>query len=232
MKFAIGASYLMASLTVGLTAGLTVGVTARAAWAELDECYALDGPQNEIAEMVLTDEGDLTYTRKNQPLILYFTDCGLAENDTVRCSIDCDGGNMSYTHSAMGIQVDASGIRIEAMQFDSLLNGAGRDGADGASLSGQFFLKPARPATCQALNTRVPEITLRAGDVHPFVASLERNLVAGGYLLGGADTVFDARTSEAVRAYQGDAGLAQDGLVDRALMRRLGVEAMMAFGGC
>lgn len=205
---------------------------ASTARAEIEECYALSAPQDEISEMVVTSDGDMTFTQGGQPYILYFTSCGVAENDIVRCSIDCDGGNMSYTHSAEGLEVDAGHIRIESVQFDSLLNGAGRDGADGASLTGLFQLKPAKAEICQDLNSRMPVIELQAGDVHQFVAGLERNLIAGGYFVGGADTVFDARTSQAVRSYQGDAGLEQTGLVDHALMRRLGIDAMLAFGGC
>ncbi|SHI49873.1 Putative peptidoglycan binding domain-containing protein [Shimia gijangensis] len=207
-------------------------VSAGAAQAEIEDCYALESPQDKIGEMVVTSDGDMTYTQKGQPNILYFSGCGVAENDVVKCSIECDGGNMSYTHSVEGIEVDASGFRIETMQFDSILNGAGRDGADGEVLYGVFLLKPAPVEMCRKVNARMPDIILQAGDVHPFVAGLERNLLAGGYFVGGADTVFDTRTTDAVKAYQADVGLEQTGHADRALMRRLGVDTMLAFGGC
>ena len=209
---------------------LIVGLLAGAAHAEIAECYSLSEPHGDIGDMVMTAEGDIIYNLKGQPYILYFTGCGLNENGTNTCSIDCDGGNMSVTHSVRGVDVNA-GIRVESARFDSILNGSGRE-ADGAYLKGQFFLIPAAPEVCASVESRLPPIALQAGDVHGMVASLERHLVAGGYLLGGSDTIFDARTQEAVKAFQVDTGLEATGVADYALLRRLGIEAMMAFGGC
>lgn len=213
-----------------LITALIVACLAAPVSAEVASCYSLPGPQGDIADMVMNDTGDITYSLKGQPYILYFTSCGLVENGSNTCSIDCDGGRMTLTHSAQGVDVDA-GIRVESAQFDSILNGAGRE-ADGAYLGGRFFLTPAAPETCSSVENRLPPITLEAGDVHTMVASLERYLVAGGYLLGASDTIFDAETREAVQAFQVDAGLDATGVADYALLRRLGVEAMMAFGGC
>ena len=71
-----------------------------------------------------------------------------------------------------------------------------------------------------------------AGDLHPRVEQLETYLLAGGYFLQGPDMVFDAATTTAVRAYQRDVGLPETGEVDRDLLRRIGVDAILAFGGC
>ena len=209
---------------------LVFGVWAGLAQAEIATCYSLDYPQGEIGDMVMNADGDITYSLKDQPYILYYTGCALYENDTNRCSIDCDGGNMSVTHSSKGVDVSA-GIRVESGRFDSILNGTGWE-ADGAFLDGQFFLTPAAPEVCASVESRLPPISLQAGDVHSMVASLERPLAAGGYLLAGPDTIFDGNTRAAVQAYQADAGLEATGVADFTLLRRLGIEAMLAFGGC
>ena len=60
------------------------------------------------------------------------------------------------------------------------------------------------------------------GDVEPQVAlSIEDQLQRHGYEVGKVDGVIDARTREAIRAYQADAGLAINGEADDLLLAHL-----------
>lgn len=198
--------------------------------AQIAECYALKTPTEEIAEIVMTETGNLTYTRTNLPQILYFTTCGIAENGTSNCSLDCDGGNMSVTHSPYQLLVDAS-IRIEEMQIDSVIYAPANE-ADGTLFKGNFTLVPVPLETCRAMENRTPQIELTAGDVNVMVEGLETNLISGGYLLGAADYIFDGRTRDALIAYQKDAGLTPTGKAGPDVRRQLATDSVLAFGGC
>lgn len=139
---------------------------------------------------------------------------------------------MYYTHSADDLLVEGVGFRVESMQFDSVLNMSFVMDADGVQLYGKWRLRPADPSVCRELETKAPEMAFTAGDLHPRVEQLEIYLLAGGYFLHGPDMVFDAATATAVRAYQRDVGLPETGEVDRDLLRRIGVDAILAIGGC
>ncbi|SLN42914.1 Putative peptidoglycan binding domain protein [Falsiruegeria litorea R37] len=180
--------------------------------------------------MVMTETGNLIYTRSNLPHILYFSSCGIAENDTLNCSLDCDGGNMSVTHSPSELLINAS-IRIEQMQIDSVLYAPANE-ADGTQLNGSFTLTPMPLATCREIENRTPPIELAAGDVNVLVEGVEKNLISGGYLLGAPDYIFDGRTRDALIAYQQDAGLAPTGTAGPNVRRQLATDSLLAFGGC
>lgn len=212
------------------TAATFVVLLSGPAAAQIAECYALPSPTDGVAEMVVTENGNLTYTRNDLPHILYFSFCGIAENDTLNCSIDCDGGNMSVTHSPTELLINAS-IRIEQMQIDSVLYSSPND-ADGTRLKGSFTLTPAPLATCREMENRTPPIELAAGDVNVLVEGLEKNLISGGYLLGAADYIFDGRTRDALIAYQQDAGLTPTGTAGPNVRRQLATDSVLAFGGC
>ena len=66
---------------------------------------------------------------------------------------------------------------------------------------------------------------LRWGARRSEVACLEQALVDNGYPLVGPDTYLGVSTSAAVRRYQGDHGLAPDGIADAATTAALGIGA-------
>ena len=210
---------------------LTLLCLALPARAEVAACYALTDPSDGIGEMTVTAGGSLNYSQAGQPFIVYTDFCNLRENETTHCPRECDGGSLYYTHSADGLLVEGQGFRVESMQFDSVLNMSFVIDADGVQLYGKWLLKPADPSVCQELETKAPDVAFTAGDLHPRVEQLETYLLAGGYFLQGPDMVFDAATTTAVRAYQRDVGLPETGVVDRDLLRRIGVDAILAFGG-
>lgn len=65
-----------------------------------------------------------------------------------------------------------------------------------------------------------------------YVAGIQRELLAHGYQPGPIDGIAGARTREAIRAYQRDAGLAVDGKADRRLLDHLkfALPKVYAFG--
>lgn len=212
------------------TAAIFVVLLSGPAAAQIAECYVLPSPTDGVAEMVMTENGNLTYTRNDLPHILYFSSCGIAENDTLNCSLNCDGGNMSVTHSPSELLINAS-IRIEQMQIDSVLFAPANE-ADGTQLKGSFSLTPAPLETCREIENRTPPIELSAGDVNVLVEGLEKNLISGGYLLGAADYIFDGSTRDALIAYQEDTGLAPTGTAGPNVRRQLATDSVLAFGGC
>ncbi len=86
---------------------------------------------------------------------------------------------------------------------------------------------PTTTTTPQPVTT--PERTvelLRRGDEGPRVALIQLKLAALGYLPAGSDSgVFDAATSRAVLAFQGDYGLIVDGLVGPQTERAISAAA-------
>lgn len=68
--------------------------------------------------------------------------------------------------------------------------------------------------------------------VIPRVEQLVPYLLAGGYFLQGPYMVFEGATTTAVRSCQRDVGLPETGDVNRDLLRRIGVDAILAFGRC
>lgn len=63
--------------------------------------------------------------------------------------------------------------------------------------------------------------TLRKGDSGLTVTWLQEMLLAAGYELGKADSVFGAKTEAAVRAFQRDSGLAVDGIAGKLTIAAL-----------
>jgi len=76
-----------------------------------------------------------------------------------------------------------------------------------------------RPADWLASATVTPD--LQRGDRGDSVRWLQRGLKALGYLEGLADGDFGAKTEAALRAFQGDQGLEEDGVADAECMRAL-----------
>lgn len=78
------------------------------------------------------------------------------------------------------------------------------------------------PATTEA---RDPDF-LRPGDEGPRIGLIQFKLVALGYLPPGGDTgIFDAATSSAVLAFQGDYGLVVDGIIGPETERAISAAA-------
>ncbi|MEX0286541.1 MAG: peptidoglycan-binding protein [Paracoccaceae bacterium] len=202
------------------------------AQAQIAACYRLDMPVAPIAEMTVTGGGALSYTEVGRPYVVYSGFCPIRENGRTVCGLECDGGRLIFTHSGSGLELKAEHARIEAMQFDSLLNLANPLDADGASLEGTWQLTSTDPAACRDLETRAPDIAFEPGDLHPRVAELEAYLLAGGYFLGGPDMIYDRETAAAVALFQRGAGLEPTGHASRRLLQRIGAEAVLAFGGC
>lgn len=217
-------------ITYSIIGAVSLFWTTTNASAEIAECYVMPEPAENVGEMVMTQEGDITYTLPDVPQVLFFTSCAIAENETVSCHLECDGGKLEITHTPEQLSVKSS-IRIESMQFDSVLYQPPMD-ADGAQLYGTFFLKPAPLEQCRDMENRTPDIELQAGDVNVLVEALEENLIKGGYLLGAADIIFDGRTRDALKAYQRDAGLQQSGKAGPEVRRQLATDSVLAFGGC
>ena len=216
--------------TVGIISIFAMLGFVTQASAEIAECYVMPEPAEGVGEMVMTQEGDITYTLPDVPKVLFFTSCAIAENDTVNCHLECDGGRLAITHSPDQLSVTST-IRIESMQFDSVLFQPPME-ADGAQLYGTFVLKPAPLEQCRDMENRTPDIELQAGDVNVLVETLEENLIKGGYLLGAADIIFDGRTRDALMAYQRDAGLPPSGRAGPDVRRQLATDSVLAFGGC
>jgi hypothetical protein len=68
------------------------------------------------------------------------------------------------------------------------------------------------PAPTEPALTVPEDVTLRLGDEGEAVESLQRVLTELGYDPGPADGSFGGATTEAVRAFQADAGLSADGI--------------------
>ncbi|MCV2894626.1 peptidoglycan-binding domain-containing protein [Lentibacter sp. XHP0401] len=205
-------------------------LVASHAQAQVADCYALPAPQDGVEEMVVTARGDITYTLPDLPQVLFFTSCGILENDTFECSFGCDGGGMKMHHTAEDLRI-VSNSRVEVMRLDSILAAQPRD-AEGIMLTGDFRLKPVDLEICRAIENRTPDIELQAGDVNVMVESLEESLISGGYLIGTADTIFDDRTRTALIAYQAEAGLSATGRAGPKIRRQLATDSVLAFGGC
>jgi peptidoglycan hydrolase-like protein with peptidoglycan-binding domain len=75
------------------------------------------------------------------------------------------------------------------------------------------------PATCSITER------LRVGSDNEQVQCLEAQLIAGGYSLAAADSVFDDATAGAVQSFQAAQALEIDGIVGRQTARALGIWA-------
>lgn len=76
----------------------------------------------------------------------------------------------------------------------------------------------------------VPEAKLEPGDRGPAVLALRDRLVAKGYLVRGAQAIYDGALEAAVEAFQADHGLSVDGIAGPETLRALNVapEARLA----
>ena len=69
-----------------------------------------------------------------------------------------------------------------------------------------------RTTTTTAATVVVPTTPLKPGDTGSEVVQLQKALVAAGYPLGKADGAYGDATTNAVKAFQSDNGLAADGI--------------------
>ena len=111
--------------------------------------------------------------------------------------------------------VVASNVSADKWTFWGELKGVDYSGEDGAS-------GPASPETGPVTSSNTP--TLRKGSKGAYVTLLQKQLLDRGYGLGswGADGDFGSATEKAVRAFQGDQGLAVDGIVGPKTWAALG----------
>jgi len=207
-------------------------MTPAIGWAQEPVCYALPDAGAGLSEVTVTRSGEFNFTYPGQPHVVYGMSCGFDDGaNSTTCSIDCDGGAITFTLTAQGMQIDAH-VRIEQARMESLLIANGPLEASGVYLEGDWLLPPAAPELCEDIETRAQPLMLEPGDVYPAVERLERQLQIGGFFLSGPDMIYDTATADAIRAFQAQAGLPQTGKTDRALLTRIGIEAGYTFGGC
>jgi len=111
--------------------------------------------------------------------------------------------------------VVASNVSADKWTFWGELKGVDYSGEDGAA-------GPASPEAGPVTSSNTP--TLRKGSKGAYVTLLQKQLLDRGYSLGswGADGDFGSATEKAVRAFQGDQGLAVDGIVGPKTWAALG----------
>ena len=111
--------------------------------------------------------------------------------------------------------VVASNVSADKWTFWGELKGVDYSGEDGAA-------GPASPEAGPVTSSNTP--TLRKGSKGAYVTLLQKQLLDRGYGLGswGADGDFGSATEKAVRAFQGDQGLAVDGIVGPKTWAALG----------
>ena len=111
--------------------------------------------------------------------------------------------------------VVASNVSADKWTFWGELKGVDYSGEDGAAA-------PASPEAGPVTSSNTP--TLRKGSKGAYVTLLQKQLLDRGYALGswGADGDFGSATEKAVRAFQGDQGLAVDGIVGPKTWAALG----------
>lgn len=220
-----------ASVALWLLAALTMPAQGRAQ----EDCHIYAAPEGQyeaLAELTYSDDGLIRFTLPGAPYAVFAHTCLLGGNDTVECSVDCDGGNVTITRTAGGVRMVFSHLRIEEVRLETLAMGLAQWDADGLPVEGTFDLLPAEPAQCMALTEREQPLLLEPGDYYRIVADLERKLALAGEFTEVPDWHFTQETAEAVRRFQEQSGLAGDGKVDRALLRLLGVSVGYAYGGC
>lgn len=135
----------------------------------------------------------------------------IPENDVVfvykRSKSNSDVMSHTGVYLGDGTVVDARGVE---------------DGVLHESLSDYPWTHWARPAWGEAVNDTPP--TLRKGSEGPHVKELQKALLLHGYDLPkyGADGKFGAETEKAVRVFQRNMGLVEDGVVGRKTWAALG----------
>jgi len=215
---------------------LALGQSAAPLWSQTTEsaaCYtaqAADLP-HDVSRLTITRSGEITLGMTGAPFVTFDYDCDFAGQESVECSVDCDGGRVYLEKTPEGILSRFEGLRFEAVRMESLTFGLVQFDADGLSYRGTHLLTPAPDEQCRRDTTGQPFV-LRPGDLYPAVERLETYLASAGYLAEPPDWSYTAETAAAVRAFQTEMGELPTGITDRALMRRIGVFTQYGFGGC
>ncbi|MBE2276550.1 MAG: peptidoglycan-binding protein [Rhodobacteraceae bacterium] len=199
-------------------------------------CYAFEagetpGPGG-IETVTYAADGIFTLVYRGAPFVAFDGACPLGPDGTASCAIDCDGGQVELAVVAGQLNIAFDHLRIESVNFESLIFGLAQWDADGLAVGGNFTLTPVAPEICTATQKLSQPLVLQPGDYFPAVERLEAALAQAGYFIGAADWYYTAETAEAVANFRGDMGLAPEGHADRALLRRLGVQVTYGFGGC
>ena len=208
--------------------------SAPALGAEPAGCYTLEkaSPDTGVGMMTIDRDGSITFATTVNPYAAYTDSCDFPENGPVTCSLGCDGGSITLMRAGDGLLADFTGRRIESIRMESVVTALGTMEADGADLSGSFYLKPAPVSVCQASDELAQPLMLEPGDLYPAVKRLEKYLLVGGYFAEAADWYYTAETAEAVKLFQIEIGVEPTGKTDRELLALIGVHASYAFGGC
>lgn len=202
--------------------------------AEPASCYTLEkgSPDAGIGMMTIGRDGSITFATTVNPHAAYTDSCEFPENGPVICSLGCDGGSITLMQAGEGLLADFAGRRIESIRMESVVTALGTMEADGADLTGSFYLKPAPVSVCQASDNLAQPLLMEPGDLYPAVRRLEKYLLVGGYFADAPDWYYTAETAEAVKLFQSEIGVEPTGKTDRALLALIGVHASYAFGGC
>lgn len=196
-----------------------------------ETCHTLKGPgTDDVASLVLRDEQDLFFTRPGAPYLVFEFGCSIRGADTADCPVVCDGGSLQMERDGEDILVSAR-VRIEQLRMDTITAGLTMFEVDGTHLDGEFRLRPASQAECDAVPAGQP-FTLQPGDYLPVVTQVEQSLVEGGYFDEMPDAYYTRATADAVERFQADLGLVQTGKMDRATIGRLASFVSYVTGGC
>lgn len=223
----IAATFAAIAISIPLAGGTAQG-------SEPAGCYTLEkgSPDAGVGMMTIDRDGSITFATTVNPYAAYTDSCEFPENGPVECSLGCDGGRITLMRAGEGLLADFSGRRIESIRMESVVTALGTMEADGADLSGSFYLKPAPESVCQASDNLAQPLLLEPGDLYPAVKRLEKYLLVGGYFADAPDWYYTAETAEAVKLFQSEIGVEPTGKTDRELLALIGVHASYAFGGC
>lgn len=202
--------------------------------AEPAECYSLEKGSSDfdIGMMTIDRDGAINFATVNNPYAAYRDSCDFPSDGPTQCQLDCDGGRIHLMMAGDGLLVTFSHRRIESIRMESVTTHAGIGEADGVILDGRFYLEPAPKTACEASENLAQPLHLEPGDLYPAVKRLESYLLVGGYFADAPDWYYTAETAEAVEAFQREVGLQPTGTTDRDLLKRIGIHATYAFGGC